>query len=495
MSTPTGRERLVDAEQRLTASEAGNAKLRAEIEALRTQIWNRRSQIHGGKLTETMIDKAIKQARKDGKRHSMSDGLGLTLQIFPQVNRGLVVSWLFRWTVTISKGNYDPRCVGLGSLNETPLAKARELTVQCRLWLREGKDPEVEVKRMRHPQPETFRTVAQVVEEYLELKIKPKSKAYYDQTKQRLRDYVLKHIGKLPIQSVTMHLIKETLLKDDFWSEKTQTAKETQLYLQRIFEWAIHKKYFVGENPARWRGGLEHELPRPSDLITVKHRQSLNFRKLPEFIEQLHAARDRALANHDPIVKYVAVEFLVKTGARVNELLQAQWHEFDREEATWNVPGAHTKSGNPRAVPLPRTLHTELEALHRLSPNHTPKDLVFPGVFPDIPGKDKLGKQTLLRVLRNELKITNVDNHGWRSTLKDWCTARAAQHCPGYVLEWYRMQCDHWEGVPKTEMAYGPDRLLEERRGMMQAYDDFATPPPTESKSDKVVAIPKRRSA
>src|SRR5262249_58013032 len=98
------------------------------------------------------------------------------------------------------------------------------------------------------------------------------------------------------------------------------------------------------------------------------------------------------------------------------------------------------------------------------------------------------------RLTRDYFKI-NITNHGWRSTFKDWCNARGAKACPGYQFEWYRMQVDHWEGVSKAEKAYGPGRLLEERRIIMQAYDDYATGTPPAAQADDVVVSLKRRTA
>src|SRR5262249_3076808 len=159
MSTSDDRATIAKLQAELLARQANDAKMQAEIDALRAQIWQGRVQTLPGKLNDNIINKAIKQARIDGKRHTLPDGGNLHLQIFPQPGRGLFVSWLFRWGITLSKGKYTEGSVGFGSLNETPLVKARELALQCREWIRQGKNPKVEFALLKYADKDTFRTV------------------------------------------------------------------------------------------------------------------------------------------------------------------------------------------------------------------------------------------------------------------------------------------------------------------------------------------------
>ena len=514
MSTTDDRETIAKLAAALAQSQANTAKMQAEIETLRSRIWDRRQTIPG-RLNDSIIDKAIKQARKDGKRKQMSDGGGLQLNIFPNPYRGLIVSWMFRWTDTISKANYKPRSLGLGSLNETPLPKARAEALQCREWLREGKDPKNERKLAAHKDEDTFRTVAELLDEYLETKVKPASKKHYDQTKQRFRDFVLPFIGAMPCQSVTLKIFKEQVLQrnaknptedtDDIWTRKHVVAKETRRHAEHAFKFGIRHGYRTGDNPAKWVDGLKDMLPKPSSVHKVTHHPSLNFRKLPEFVQLVRAFRyDRPwpiTGTDRPIVSY-AIEFLLLFGGRSGELLKAQWKEFDRKEKTWTIPAKHTKSGKARSVPITDTMLIILNEMERLRFDQSPDALVFFSVKskPDEQTRatNPIGSQTLMRILREHFKV-EIHNHGWRSTLKDWCIGRGKKHCPAFTIEWWRMQCDHWEGVPRSDMAYGPDRLLEERHPLMQAYDDYATTPPTDTAiaatDTVVVPLKKRRAA
>jgi integrase len=44
--------------------------------------------------------------------------------------------------------------------------------------------------------------------------------------------------------------------------------------------------------------------------------------------------------------------FLLSTGARLNEALQAKWENIDVERRVWRIPAANSKSGKVRAIPL-----------------------------------------------------------------------------------------------------------------------------------------------
>ena len=46
------------------------------------------------------------------------------------------------------------------------------------------------------------------------------------------------------------------------------------------------------------------------------------------------------------------VLFLLSTGARLNEALQARWSLIDVEHRVWRIPATNSKSGRVRAVPL-----------------------------------------------------------------------------------------------------------------------------------------------
>jgi integrase len=189
-----------------------------------------------------------------------------------------------------------------------------------------------------------------------------------------------------------------------------------------------------------------------------------------------------------------ALEFIALTGGRTSEVLKATWKEFDLQHRIWNVPPEHLKTGYRHGEPLPRPITRPmlavLEEMQRRRADQSPDAIVFRSAHK---GQLRPLQRTALshlvqRLLNWEVKITN---HGFRSTLRDWCRANK------YPSEWWDIQVDHVLGN-KTSQAYGPDKLLEERRGMMEAWGEYCTRPAPEPHSADVVKLSekrKRRSA
>jgi integrase len=64
--------------------------------------------------------------------------------------------------------------------------------------------------------------------------------------------------------------------------------------------------------------------------------------------------------------------FLLSTGARLNEALQARWQDIDRENRVWRIPASTSKSKRVRSVPLN---DSALEVLDQLDTEGTHEHL------------------------------------------------------------------------------------------------------------------------
>src|SRR6516225_3575515 len=97
-----------------------------------------------------------------------------------------------------------------------------------------------------------------------------------------------------------------------------------------------------GENPARWRGHLDHLLPRPSKL-TRGHHAAMPYEDVAKFINNLREREG---------IAPLALEFCILTAARSAEVLGLRWPEIDFPRAVWTVPAARMKAGREHRVPL-----------------------------------------------------------------------------------------------------------------------------------------------
>ena len=102
------------------------------------------------------------------------------------------------------------------------------------------------------------------------------------------------------------------------------------------------KGFRDGENPARWRGHLDHLLPRPSKLARG-HHAAMPYEDVAAFIAKL---REREATSA------LALELCILTAARSGEILGMRWSEIDLDKKIWTVPADRMKAGREHRVPL-----------------------------------------------------------------------------------------------------------------------------------------------
>ena len=61
------------------------------------------------------------------------------------------------------------------------------------------------------------------------------------------------------------------------------------------------------------------------------------------------------------------IKLCLETGARLQELVFAEWSEFDLDRRVWSMPASHTKGKRARSIPLSKRAVRALKALRLLS--------------------------------------------------------------------------------------------------------------------------------
>jgi integrase len=179
-----------------------------------------------------------------------------------------------------------------------------------------------------------------------------------------LTNYVLPTIGDLPVSTIDTGLVLRVL--EPIWTTKRVTAARVRSRLESVLDWAKARGYREGENPARWRGHLDHLLPARR-REPVGHHAALPYRDVPAFVAEIRSRED---------VAALCLRFLVYTAARLREATEATWDEIDGE--VWTIPANRMKSGAEHRVPLSRPVLDILPQLPRQG------RYVFPG-SPDRP--------------------------------------------------------------------------------------------------------------
>nr|WP_322787385.1 integrase arm-type DNA-binding domain-containing protein [Paraburkholderia xenovorans] len=368
------------------------------------------------------------------------DGGGLYLQVSPAGAR----SWVYRFR---HEGRL--REMGLGGLLRVSLADARERAQQCRRQLGCGLDP-IEERRKEQAQRAAQLARTKTFDECTTAYIRAnragwKNEKHVAQWESTLDTYASPVIGKLPVRDIdTTHIVR---VLQPVWEAKPETASRVRGRIESVLDWATAHKYREGENPARWKGHLDKILPARTKVRKVQHHAALPYAQAAAFMKALKAQEGLAAR---------ALELVILTAARTNEVIGATRSEFDLDAGMWTVPAQRMKAQRAHRIPLSETA---LDLVRRLL-DGVQDELLFPGAKKGKP----LSNMAMLTVLRR-MKRTDLTVHGFRSTFRDW-----AAECTTYPNEMAEMALAHAVD-DKVEAAYRRGDMFQRRRQMM---DDWA---------------------
>jgi integrase len=225
--------------------------------------------------------------------------------------------------------------MGLGSATTVSLARAREVAAHARTLLASGQNPLTE--REAKPQVPTFAAMAEEVVSSLETGWR--SPKHRDQWRMTLTRYC-EPLGGIPVDGVTTNHVLAVL--KPLWLKVPETASRLRGRIEKVLDAAKAKGHRTGENPARWRGHLDHLLP-PAQKLTRGHHKALPYEQVPELVARLRASGSTSA---------LCLEFTILTAARSGEAMGARWAEFDLEQGIWTVPASRMKAGREHRVPL-----------------------------------------------------------------------------------------------------------------------------------------------
>ncbi|MEO4011171.1 integrase arm-type DNA-binding domain-containing protein [Chromobacterium piscinae] len=377
------------------------------------------------------------------ERGCYSDGGGLYLQ----VTRDGVKSWVLRY---MRQGK--ARTMGLGPIHTVSLADARVKAMECRKLLLAGVDPlqarqaEAEEARARQARSKTF---VQCCEAYIEAhKAGWRSAKHADQWTNTLTTYAYPELGNLSVTDITVDLVMKVL--EPIWTAKNETASRLRGRIEAVLDWATVRGYRAGDNPARWRGHLDHLLPQPSKIKRVEHHAALPYVEITSFVTSLKSQEGFAAR---------ALELLILTAARTGSVIAATVGEFDLENKIWTIPPGHMKGNKEHRVPLAPQIVSLLVPLCEGKRN---EDFVFRGRRDGEHLSNMAMLQLLKRMNRNDLTA-----HGFRSTFRDW-----AGECTNHPREVAEAALAHTL-TNKVEAAYARGDMFIKRSLLMQDWASY----------------------
>lgn len=375
------------------------------------------------RLTSRTVDTA-----KPGKH---ADGGGLYLIVSESGSR----KWVLRY---MRDGR--AREMGLGAATGANLAQARMRALEAASKLAAGVDP-INDKARASGVP-TFAELADEVRKSLAAGFR--NEKHRAQWKMTLETYAA------PLRALRVDAIETAdvlaCLKP-IWTTKPETASRVRGRIEKVLDAAKARGFRTLENPARWRGHLDHLLPKPGKL-TRGHHAAMPYADVPAFVAALREREG---------VAPLALEFAILTAARSGEVMGARWGEMDLEAKVWTIPGNRMKAGREHRVPLSRRALAIVKSLGEAKTS----EFVFPGI--------KIGKPLSSMALDMVLRRMKIDVtvHGFRSSFRDW--AGNETHFPREIAE---QALAHVIG-DKAEQAYRRGDALERRRALMEAWASF----------------------
>jgi integrase len=343
--------------------------------------------------------------------------------------------------------------MGLGSYDDVSLSEARAAAAECRELLKQFVDPQdhraalLAAKKTADAKAITF---DQCREAYIAAHRSGwRNVKHATQWKRTLTTYATPAFGGLPVAFVDTGLVMKAL--DPIWNAKPETATRVRGRIEAILDWAKVRGYRDGENPVRWKGRLDHLLPKRSKVKAVEHDAALHYTEIGNFVAALREREGMAAR---------ALEFAILTAARTGEVLGARWDEIDLDAKVWIVSAARMKGNREHRVPLSsQALAVLPSGGSRGSDTH-----VFPG-----DRRDALSNMALLMLLRRMGK-DDLTTHGFRSTFRDW-----AGDTTTFQREIVEAALSHIIGN-KAEQAYRRGDALEKRRELMEAWGAYCAP-------------------
>src|ERR1700704_2311847 len=401
----------------------------------------------GTGLGTVMASKLTARKVETAKPGKYSDGGNLYLIVSETGAR----KWVLRFT-----WRRRAKEMGLGSAASVPLADAREKAANARRKIAQGLNPIDE--RKRDGGIPTFGEMADDVRETLSAGFR--NEKHKAQWKSTLETYAAPLRAK-PVDTIATDDVLAVL--KPIWTTKAETASRVRGRIEKVLDAAKAKGFREGENPARWRGHLDHLLPRPLKLARG-HHAAMPYEDVAAFIAKL---REREA--HSAL----ALELCVLTAARSGEILGIRWSEIDLDKKIWTVPASRMKAGREHRVPLASRAVAILLQLGKLKVG----DFVFPGQTRNKP----LSNMAMEMILRR-MNVQAATVHGFRSSFRDW-----AGNVSNFPREITETALAHVVG-DKAEQAYRRSDALEKRRKLMDAWSAYCEP----KTSANVVQIRKR---
>lgn len=248
----------------------------------------------------------------------------------------------------------------LAQVGSIDLAAARKMAQAWKIAILEGKDPRAEIEAVIEAKTKASRHVfEQVAEAYIKTRLTNQVR------KDELARMIRREFGGIvdgrptgPFAGRAIESIKREEIADlvlDKAADHPAQARALLHHIKRLFDWATNTGKVLFSPCASMR---------PDGLLPEQHSRE---RLLSD--DELAKVWEAAGTFHYPWGPIY--QMLILTGCRLQEVVDAQWSEFDLKKKLWVIPAARMKGkGTKRyahCVPLTKEVLNLLSTLPRLN--------------------------------------------------------------------------------------------------------------------------------
>lgn len=396
-------------------------------------------------LTELSCKALISESKRISKPIKKSDGKGLLLHAFPNGS----AYWYHKYSYLGRN-----RQLSYGQYPLVSLADARARHAASYLLISGGTDPfqqrQEEVEKIKAANNQTFEAIACA---WHTRNLKKWSPAHANNIMRRLRKNLFPDLGRIPIEQITRKQFLSVLRKVE--QRSPSDARRCVQYAVYIFNDAVDEEYIT----ANIALGIEKSLAPQ----VHGHFASMDIADLPKFLSDLDGNVGRLSPDRKD-----AIELLMLTVVRPNELVKAEWSEFDFEKGLWIIPKGRMKMRHDHIVPLSRQAKAIL--LKRWQANSA-ADNPYPQSKYVFPSRKKphqpMAHNTICEIIIDMGWKGRHTGHGFRALFMG-----IAKEELKYRHEVPDRQLAH---KPKgnVDRAYDRAQFLDERSKLMQEYADY----------------------
>lgn len=347
-------------------------------------------------INYTLTDVKIRSKHPRGKAYPVADAGGLFLEVLPSGGK----TWRFSYRIDGKRTK-----VTIGSYPAIGLKAARDVHEDMRTQLAQGVDPArrkqlAKIERTANTaQNNTFKEFAAV---WVTEKMASVTERSRKQAVRWLENDVYPVIGAMPLGGVHPADILKLL---ESMRNTPVKANGVRSIVDRIYQYAA-QKLLVTFNPATPMKGLV-STPKP------EHYRHLRENEIKAFVDSVRTCGAHAGTR-------LAVEFLMLTVVRKDNVCKARWAHFDLDARTWTIPGRTTGANGYMKADRPHTVYLSNQALallERARALSSGSEWVFPAVNTTSKPMGEVAINHLFSRLRESGEIpADFAPHGLRGT-------------------------------------------------------------------------------